>query len=82
MSGSGYGRRLSERDRKRATKALATVADDLGCIAREHGAQSAMVRVWVDRRGVMSAACNLYTKSAEVFNGGTAAVEFRRELGM
>ena len=82
MSGSGYGRRMTDAEQTKARAELTALADDLGCIARGHDAQSAMVRVCVDRRGVMSAACNLYTKSAEVFNGGTAAVEFRRELGM
>lgn len=81
MSGLGYGRRLSDAEQTKARAELTALADDLGCIARGHDAKSAMVRVWVDHGGRMHAAANLYTKSAQTFTDGSAALEFRCEMG-
>lgn len=81
MSGSGYGRRLTDAEQTRARAELTALADDLGCIARGHDAKSAMVRVWVDHGGRMHAAANLYTKSAQTFIDASAALEFRCEMG-
>ena len=81
MSGSGYGRRMTDAEQTEARAELTALADDLGCVARGHDAKSAMVRVWVDARGKMHAAANLYTKSAQAFTDGSAALEFRCEMG-
>lgn len=81
MSGSGYGRRMTDAEQTKARAELTALADDLGCIARGHDAKSAMVRVWVDHCGRMHAAANLYTKSAQAFTDGSAALEFRCEMG-
>lgn len=81
MSGSGYGRRMTDAEQTRARAELTALADDLGCIARGHDAKSAMVRVWVDHGGRMHAAANLYTKSAQTFIDASAALEFRCEMG-
>ena len=81
MSGSGYGRRMTDAEQTMARAELTALADDLGCVARGHDAKSAMVRVWVDHGGRMHAAANLYTKSAQAFTDGSAALEFRCEMG-
>ena len=81
MSGSGYGRRMTDAEQTRARAELTALADDLGCVARGHDAKSAMVRVWVDHGGRMHAAGNICTKSAQAFTDGSAALEFRCEMG-
>ena len=55
----------------------AAASRDAERISRE---LAAMARAWVDRKGEVHVACNLFTKSSFSFSDGGAAVEFRRKL--
>lgn len=75
-----YGRQLPDEERAEAEHELSLIADDVAWVMQRHGGQAAMARAWVDRRGEVHVACNLYTKSSFSFSDGGAAVEFRRKL--
>lgn len=75
-----YGVRLSKEEREEATEELMALARDLAWTMGSHRGQAAMVRCYVDRRGEVQVACNLYTKSAEADSATRAAVELRRPL--
>lgn len=74
-------RRLSRRAREQADAALRELASELAGVMADAGGTAAMARCFVDGKGRVTVAWNLYTAPATVVSGAVTPVcEGREEL--